>query len=55
MLLTLVILFGLGRLLFWLGYASGGAGRAFGFAFTFYPTAFSLIVGLAIVLTGRAA
>ncbi len=55
MLLTLVILFGLGPLLFWLGYASGAAGRAFGFALTFYPTAFSLIVGFAIVLTGRAA
>ncbi|MGJ4908155.1 MAPEG family protein [Bradyrhizobium sp. HKCCYLS2033] len=55
LLLTLVILFGLGRLLFWLGYAWGAAGRAFGFALTFYPTAFSLIVGLAVVLTGRAA
>ncbi|WP_315753874.1 MULTISPECIES: hypothetical protein [unclassified Bradyrhizobium] len=55
MLLTLVILFGLGRLLFWLDYARGAAGRAFGVALTFYPTAFSLIIGLILVLTGRAA
>jgi hypothetical protein len=55
LLVTLVVLFGLGRLLFWLGYARGAAGRAFGFALTFYPTAFALIAGLVLVLTGRAA
>ncbi|WP_315724132.1 MULTISPECIES: MAPEG family protein [unclassified Bradyrhizobium] len=55
LLVALVILFGLGRLLFWLGYARGAAGRAFGFALTFYPTAFSLILGIVLVLTGRAA
>ncbi|CCD92503.1 conserved membrane hypothetical protein [Bradyrhizobium sp. ORS 375] len=55
LLTTLVALFGLGRLLFWLGYARGAAGRAFGFALTFYPTAFALLIGLFLVLTGRAA
>ncbi|CCD97566.1 MAPEG family protein [Bradyrhizobium sp. STM 3809] len=55
LLTTLVVLFGLGRLLFWLGYARGAAGRAFGFALTFYPTAFALIIGLVLVLSGRAA
>ncbi|GLH80788.1 hypothetical protein SSBR45G_56970 [Bradyrhizobium sp. SSBR45G] len=55
LLVTLVVLFGLGRLLFWVGYARGAAGRAFGFALTFYPTAFALIAGVAIVLSGHAA
>ncbi|MGJ5175545.1 MAPEG family protein [Bradyrhizobium oligotrophicum] len=55
LLTTLVVLFGLGRLLFWLGYARGAAGRAFGFALTFYPTAFALLAGLGLVLAGRAA
>ncbi|MGJ5208467.1 MAPEG family protein [Bradyrhizobium sp. HKCCYLR20261] len=54
-LMTLVVLFGLGRLLFWRGYTRGAAGRAFGFALTFYPTAFALIAGIVLVLTGRAA
>ena len=52
---ALVVLFGAGRLFFWLGYARGAAGRAFGFALTFYPSAFSLIVGFFLILTGRAA
>jgi hypothetical protein len=30
--------FGVGRLLFFLGYDRGAAARAFGFALTFYPT-----------------
>jgi hypothetical protein len=55
LLVTLVVLFGLGRLLFWLGYARGAAGRAFGFALTFYPSAFALVAGLVLVVTGRAA
>ncbi|MGJ4949321.1 MAPEG family protein [Bradyrhizobium sp. HKCCYLS20291] len=55
LLITLVVLFGLGRLLFWLGYAGGAAGRALGFALTFYPTAFSLIAGIVLVLTGHTA
>ncbi|CAL74641.1 Hypothetical protein; putative membrane protein [Bradyrhizobium sp. ORS 278] len=54
LLTTLVVLFGLGRLLFWLSYAKGAAGRAFGFALTFSPTAFALVIGLLLVLTGRA-
>ena len=52
---TLVVLFGVGRLFFWLGYARGAAGRAFGFALTFYPTAFALIICAVLILTGRAA
>lgn len=34
----LVVLFGIGRLAFWLGYKRGAGGRSFGFATTFYPT-----------------
>lgn len=34
-----VVLFGLGRLLFFIGYARGAPFRALGFALTFYPTA----------------
>ncbi|MFZ6749026.1 MAPEG family protein [Undibacterium sp. Ren11W] len=33
-------MFFVGRLLFYIGYAGGAASRAFGFAFTFYPTVF---------------
>jgi len=32
------LLFGLGRLLFWRGYAAGAPARAFGFGLTFYPS-----------------
>jgi uncharacterized membrane protein YecN with MAPEG domain len=49
---ALAALFCVGRLLFWAGYAHGAPGRAFGFALTFYPTAFSLLMAL-IVLIGR--
>lgn len=43
-------LFSLGRLLFFLGYGRGAAGRATGFALTFYPSA-----GLLLLLIGLAA
>jgi len=43
----LVVLFGIGRAAFWIGYRYGAAGRAFGFATTFYPTVFAY--GLALV------
>lgn len=37
------VMFIVGRMLFYIGYAGGAPSRAFGFAFTFYPTA---ILGL---------
>jgi uncharacterized membrane protein YecN with MAPEG domain len=40
---ALVILFAVGRLLFWIGYRRGAAGRAFGFALTFYPSVLALL------------
>lgn len=40
------MLFAIGRLLFWAGYARGAAARAFGFALTFYPS----VAGLLIVI-----
>lgn len=40
------ILFLIGRLLFWKGYAAGAGARAFGFALTFYPTILMLIMTL---------
>lgn len=46
---VMVLLFGLGRLLFWIGYRHGAAGRAIGFGLTFYPSMFCLT--LAIILT----
>jgi len=37
---TAAIMFLVGRLLFYVGYAGGAHARAFGFALTFYPTVF---------------
>jgi hypothetical protein len=37
-------LFSAGRALFWAGYAEGAAGRAFGFALTFYPSVAGLLL-----------
>ncbi|WP_298925014.1 MAPEG family protein [uncultured Ramlibacter sp.] len=42
------LMFLLGRVLFYAGYAGGAPSRAFGFALTFYPTA--LLAGMAIVV-----
>lgn len=44
--IALVILFTLGRALFWAGSAKGAAGRALGFALTFYPTVAALVIAL---------
>jgi hypothetical protein len=46
------ILFLIGRILFFLGYAEGAASRAFGFALTFYPT-LMLLVGVGFFVPGR--
>lgn len=45
-------LFGIGRLLFALGYARGAAGRAFGFGLTFYPTLVLLAGSVAALAAG---
>lgn len=37
-----VVLFVVGRICFWRGYAGGAPARAFGFALTFYPSALML-------------
>ncbi|MBB2197500.1 MAG: MAPEG family protein [Gluconacetobacter sp.] len=43
---ALVLLFSVGRLLFWRGYERGAAHRACGFAMTFYPTIFACLVAV---------
>jgi FtsH-binding integral membrane protein len=48
-----VVLFGVGRTLFWAGYKRGAGGRALGFALTFYPTVAALGISVAILLLGR--
>jgi hypothetical protein len=45
---TLVAVFAVGRLAFWLSYRRGATARAFGFGTTFYPTVFAY--GLALIL-----
>lgn len=46
----LVGLFCVGRAAFWAGYAKGAGGRAFGFATTFYPTAFAWLLAAVLAL-----
>ena len=48
---TAAILFAVGRLLFWHGYASGAPSRALGFGLTFYPSValLALIVGRLVI------
>ncbi|MEZ4440741.1 MAG: MAPEG family protein [Polyangiaceae bacterium] len=48
-----VAYFGIGRALFFRGYASGAPARAFGFALTFYPSVALLLTSLLLGL-GRA-
>lgn len=43
---TLIGLFVIGRVLFWMGYDRGAAGRALGFGLTFYPSVAGLVVGM---------
>ncbi len=45
----LVALFCIGRAAFWAGYANGAGARAFGFATTFYPSAFALLLAAVLV------
>lgn len=49
---VVVILFVIGRVLFWRGYAHGAPGRALGFALTFYPQVVMLVVIMGFVLVG---
>jgi MAPEG family len=48
----LVGLFCVGRAAFWVGYAKGAGGRAFGFATTFYPSAFAWALAAVLVIVG---
>ena len=50
-----VLLFWVGRALFWHGYATGAGGRAFGFALTFYSTVILWVTTLVLILAGTAA
>ncbi len=52
---ALATLFSIGRLAFWIGYARGAAGRAFGFALTFYPTVAALVIVALFLLLGWSA
>ncbi len=49
---TLVCLFAVGRLLFWIGYRHGARGRAFGFALTFYPSVLALAASATAIVLG---
>lgn len=48
-----VVLFGVGRALFWAGFARGAVPRAFGFALTFYPTVAAYLAA-ALLIVSRA-
>lgn len=50
--IALAGLFCAGRFLFWIGYGRGAAGRAFGFALTFYPSLAALVIVI-VVLAGK--
>lgn len=45
-------LFVIGRLAFWAGYARGAAGRAFGFALTFYSSVGAMLIAIVSITTG---
>jgi uncharacterized membrane protein YecN with MAPEG domain len=44
------LLFVVGRISFFAGYAHGAPSRAFGFALTFYPTALMLVATLVVAV-----
>ncbi|QYE35433.1 MAPEG family protein [Polymorphobacter sp. PAMC 29334] len=46
-----VVLFGIGRALFWAGFARGAAARAFGFALTFYPTVAASLAAVLLIVS----
>lgn len=46
------ILFVIGRVLFWRGYAGGASARSLGFALTFYPTVILAIIAAGAALGG---
>lgn len=48
----LVLLFAVGRIAFWAGYAGGAGSRAFGFALTFYPTVAALAWAIVLIVRG---
>ena len=48
---VLVILFGLGRFFFWLGYAGGAGSRTFGFGLTFYPTVAAYVWAVSAIVS----
>lgn len=50
LIIALSMLFAVGRLLFWIGYANGARSRAFGFALTFYPSVVGLIIAVVAVV-----
>lgn len=47
---TMAVLFAVGRVLFWAGYKRGAKGRALGFALTFYPSVLGLVASLSALL-----
>ncbi len=48
-------MFFVGRMMFFIGYSGGAPSRAFGFAFTFYPTVFLVFVAVYYLLVRFAA
>ena len=52
LIVLLVVLFGIGRAAFWIGYKGGAGNRAFGFACTFYPTIAAFVLA-AVLLIAR--
>jgi hypothetical protein len=46
-----IVLFGVGRALFWAGFAWGAAARAFGFALTFYPTVAAYLAAALLIVS----
>ena len=48
-------MFFVGRVLFYISYSGGAPSRAFGFAFTFYPTMFLACMAVYFLATGGAA